>query len=244
MDRKQLLNDSSETMRIVLDGRQVGLWTQLPGIVKAVNFSEMTCTVQPAIQAGIVDETGKSQKVNLPLLIHVPILWLGGGDFIITTPIVNGDEVLIFWACRCIDAWWQSGKISPAMEARMHDLSDGFAFCGPRSQPNVISGISTDALQIRNKAGTTYIQLSADGKISLVSPTEIDLTAPLVSITGALVASGGITAATIATAGAGSATVGGSLNVTGQVTAGGIPLSTHHHTGVTTGGGTSGPPTP
>lgn len=171
MDRAQLLNDSEEAMRLVLDGRQSSIWTALPGIINSVDFDAMTCEVQPAIQGTIEDENGKTQSVNLPLLVDVPICFPSGGGFFVTLPIAAGDEVLVVMASRCIDAWWQSGGIQRPMEARMHDLSDGFAIPGPRSLVNVIESISATDLEIRNAAGNTYLSITASGKIGFKNAT-------------------------------------------------------------------------
>lgn len=45
------------------------------------------------------------------------------------------------------------------MENRKHDLSDGFAWFGPQSQPNKISSISTSTAQLRSDDGKAYIEL-------------------------------------------------------------------------------------
>lgn len=212
MDRSQLLNDAEIALRLALDGRQSSMWTALPGIITAVDLSTMTCTIQPAIQGTVENEDGSIQSVDLPVLIHVPICFPSAGGFIITLPMAVNDEVLVLWACRCIDAWWQSGGIQRPMEARMHDMSDGFALPGPRSIPHVPGSISTTDLQIRNNAGTTYLSVTPGGKIKMVAPSGVEIT--------------------------------GSLTVSGEVIGNGIHLSTHTHSGVTPGGGTSGPPVP
>lgn len=215
MDRNQLLNDNEQAFRIAMDGRLSGLWTAGPGIVQAVDFSTMTLSVQPAIQGVVEAEDGTLSNVNLPLLIHVPIQFPTAGGFSLTLPIQIGDEVLIVWASRCIDAWWQSSGVQRPIEARMHDLSDGFALVGIKSVPKVIPSISTTGAQLRNDAGTTYVEISGDGKIKLVSPSEIDITAPVVTLTGDINVSGAVTAA--------------------AVTIGSIPFASHIHSGVTTG---------
>lgn len=252
--RNELLNDPEEALRLALDGRQSSIYTSMPGIVISVNLAKMTCEVQIAIQGIIQNEDGTEKNVPLPPLLDVPIVFPSCGNFIITMPLAAGDEVLVCFASRCIDSWWQNGGVGVPLEARMHDLSDGFAIPGPRSSPNVVSGISSTGLQIRNKDGTTFIEIASDGKIKLVSPSEIDVTAPLVKVTGAMVVTGAVTtgaltAATLATSGGGSATIAGNMNVTGdvtaaEVTAGSIALSTHIHGGVQTGGGDTGVPIP
>ncbi len=193
-DRSQWLNDLETALRSALDGRQSTIWTAMPCIVKAVDFSAMTISAQPAIQGTVEDENGVITSVDYPLLVDVPIVFPSAGGFLITLPIAIGNEVLVVMASRCIDAWWQSGGIQRPMEARMHDLSDGFAIPGPRSQPNVVGGISTTGAQIRNDAGTTYVEISGDGKIKLVSPGEIDITAPAIVLTGVVTVTGDLTA--------------------------------------------------
>lgn len=179
MDRAQLLNDAEEAMRLVLDGRQSSMWTSLPGIVTAVDLVTNTVSVQPAIQGNVTDENGNVQLVNLPLLIHVPIVFPKAGGFIITFPIAIDDEVLVCFSSRCIDSWWQSSGIGKPMEARMHDLSDGFAIPGPSSVPNAVSGISATDLQIRNEDGDVFISIGADGKIKLVASAGVEITGDL-----------------------------------------------------------------
>ena len=209
-DRKQLLNCPEEAFRIASEGQQSSLWTALPAIATAVDFTKMTISAQPTIKGEITDENGATNFVNLPLLVDVPLCFPRAGGFSITFPVAVNDEVLIVFASRCIDAWWQSGGVQKAMEARMHDLSDGFAILAPSSQPKVLSAISSTAMQIRNDAGTSFIEISADGKIKL--------TASEVDIIGNLKVSGTIQGNT--------ATVP-------------IGLSTHVHGGVSTGGGST-----
>jgi len=188
-DRAQLLNDNEEAQRLILDGRQSNMWTALPGIVKSVDLSKMTCEVQPAIQGSTTAEDGVVTVVNLPLLVDVPIVFPRAGSFILTLPLAAGDEVLVCFSSRCIDAWWQLGGVQRPMEARMNDLSDGFAIPGPSSQAKLVTGISSTGAQLRNLAGTTYVEISADGKIKMKSPVAIEIDGD-VNVTGDVVADG------------------------------------------------------
>lgn len=206
----------------MLDGRQSQIWTSCPGIVTAVDFSEMTCSVQPAIQGIIEHEDGTEEYVDLPLLIHVPIVFPSAGGFTLTLPLKALDEVLVSFANRCIDAWWQSSGVQRPMEARMHDISDGFAIPGPHSKPRVLSGISSTGAQLRNDAGTAYIEISADGSMKMVMPA-----GKTFAVTGKL-------------------TVSSTIVATGEITGNGKALSTHTHpyswTG-SPGSGNTGAPT-
>jgi hypothetical protein len=222
----QILNDKETALRYALDGRQAQIWTAMPAIVTKVNLTAMTLECQPAIKGVQSNEDGSTTYVNLPVLLDVPICFPSAGGFTLTLPIAIGDEVLVIIANRCIDGWWQLGGIQVPIESRMHDLSDGFAIPGPRSQPRVVLNISATNAQLRNDAGTTYIEITPTGKINLVAPSGIGLTGPL-TLTGALAVTGAITA-------------------TGEVTAKSlttpVALSTHIHSGVTTGSGDTGAP--
>lgn len=224
-DPRQYLNDSEEANRLMLEGHQSGMWTAMPGIVQSVNLTNLTCVVQLAIQGRYEDPDGNINWVNIAPLQDVPIVFPSAGGFLITMPMAKGDEVLVMIASRCIDAWWQSGGYAnKPLEYRMHDLSDGFAIPGPKSVPKsaTLGAVSATDLQIRNNAGTTYISITSDGKIKLVSASEIDVTGNL-KVTGTISATGEITAQTAGTA---------------------IPVSTHLHTGVTTGASNTGAPIP
>jgi len=158
-------------------------------------------------------------------------VWPRAGGFALTFPIAAGDEVLVVFASRCIDSWWQSGGVGAPAEARMHDLSDGFAILAPTSQPKKLTGVSSTNVQLRDESGTTYVEITPDGKARVVAATQIDVEAPTVNITGDL-------------------NVTGEMNLVGQLTQsggtmsiGGIVFDTHKHTGVQPGSGTSGGPT-
>lgn len=212
-NRNELINDPEVALRTALDGRQANIWTALPGIVTAVDFTKMTCSVQPTIQGAITSEIGQVQYVNLPLLVDVPIVFPSAGGFTITLPLAVNDEVLVIFSSRCIDTWWQSSGVQKPIEFRMHDLSDGFAIPGPKSVPKVISAISSTGAQIRNNAGTTYIEIAANGKIKLVSAAGIEVTGNL-SVSG---------------------------TVTGNTATLPVGLTTHVHTSALPGNPTSGP---
>jgi hypothetical protein len=75
-----------------------------------------------------------------------------------------------------------------------------------------------------NGTPTQYVRFAAGG-ITVVSPGTITLQAPTVAVEGDL-------------------TVSGTVVADGDVEGAGVSLQTHVHSGVTTGGGNSGPPVP
>lgn len=224
MNREERLNDPEESLRLALESQQAKIWTALPGIVSGVDLAKQTVSVQPSVQGSVSDAQGNVTNVNLPLLVDVPIVWPRAGGFALTFPIKAGDEVLVVFSSRCIDAWWQSGGVGVAAESRMHDLSDGFAILAPTSQSKKLSNVSSANVQLRDEDGTTYVEIAPGGKMKLTGATSIDVAAPTINLNGNI-------------------NVTGRMVQTGTMSIGGVEFGTHKHTGVQPGSGTSGGPT-
>lgn len=205
MRRQERLDDPEDVLRVAMHGNQAKLWTAMPGIVESFDADKMTCVVQPAIKGVFSMSDGSTYEVTMPLLLDCPVHFVGGGGFSLTFPVTSGDECLVVFASRCIDAWWQSGGVQSQAELRMHDLSDGFAIVGFHSQPRAF-GVST-----------ANVQLVADGDVVMDIPPS-----------GPIVFSRPIIAPMVT----------GTTDVLG----GGKSLKDHMHTGVTPGGGITGPP--
>ena len=224
MDRNQLIDDTETAFRYALDNKQSQMWTATPAIVTKVNLVLMTLECQPAIKGIVSNEDNTVSYVNLPQLVDVPICFPSAGGFSLTLPIKLGDEVLVIFASRCIDAWWQSGGIAQPMELRMHDLSDGFAIPGPRSLPKALFytvPVSSTKAQLRNDSGTLVIELDPiAGKINLTAPNGFGLIGDL-EVIGEITATGEVTAKSLTAA---------------------VELSTHIHSGVSTGTSDTGAP--
>lgn len=168
MDPRERYNDPEETMRVLADSARASMWGALPGIVVSFNAAAMTVVVQPAISQ---ENLATAQQVNLPVLQDVPVVFPGGGGSTLTFPIGAGDECLLIFASRSIDAWWQSGGVQPAPFARTHSLADAFALVGVRSRANALGAVSTSAVQLRANGGGSLIELAqGTGAVRIVAP--------------------------------------------------------------------------
>ncbi|MDF0491605.1 Gp138 family membrane-puncturing spike protein [Sphingomonas sp. H39-1-10] len=181
MDPRQRLNDPTLAPMMEARKRQSQMWTALPGIIQSFDPAKMTAEIQPSIQGVEIDpQAGTTANKPLPLLVDCPVCFPGFGDAVLTFPIAQGDECLILFSSRCIDAWWQQGGVQPPMSYRMHSLSDGFCIPGGRSQPNVIPNISTGTAQLRSRDGETFIELDpAAKKVRIVAEGGIELVGPV-----------------------------------------------------------------
>lgn len=195
MDQRERLNDFEEGIRVAIEAAQRRMWTAMPAKIVSFDATKGTASAQIMIKAIWRDEKGVVSPVDMPVLLDCPVQRFGGGDFVITAPISVGDECLVVFSSRAIDAWWQSGQASLPVEYRMHDLSDGFIIPGFQSVPNAVTGWSTDALQIRSKSEPdVYVEVAANGKITVNTYGTVFMNCQQLIINGDVTVSGDLTA--------------------------------------------------
>jgi hypothetical protein len=165
--------DPVELYQRFRDAIQAGMRVSAPGIIQTVNYSACTVTVQLAIREKL-NFNGNLEWTEIPLLLDVPFFVYSGGGYCLTLPIQSGDDCLVVFGDTCMDAWWQSGGVQNQIERRRHDLSDGFAIVGFRSQPQVVSGYSPGTAQLRNASGSAYIEIAGESINIVSSNTTID----------------------------------------------------------------------
>lgn len=211
-------DDPEAVYREAVNGALAATWTSLPGIIESYDATKQTATVQPAVQGRITASDGTMMLVSLPLVTDVPVQFPSGGGFTLTFPVAKGDECLLVFASRGVDAWHALGGVQQPTGSRRHALSDAFAIVGVRSVPRALSGVSTSAVQLRNDAGTALVEIQPSGHIRSVAPAGFEVV--------------------------GNMTVSGTITTPADVVAGTVSMKTHIHSGVQTGGGTSGMPVP
>lgn len=236
MDRRERSSSPTDALLAVLAAKQAEIWTALPGVVKAFRKAtgsgpgkgivvDVQCSLQMFYRKP--GQTGDGQWIDVPLLLDCPVMFPGGGGFTLTFPVTVGDECLVVFASRCIDAWFESGgNANQQAEMRLHDLSDGFAFVGVRSRPRTLSPeVNGTDVELRSDDGTTKIALKSDGSILLKSPVSVTLDTPTTHMTGNL-------------------QVDGNIHADGDVVADTVSLHDHIHHGVDRGTQDTDPPTP
>ncbi len=211
MDRRERIDDPEETLRMAFEGWQARLWTAMPGIIQTFDAEKMTCSVQPSITGNVRQQDGTFTTIRMPLLLDCPVQFQGGGGATLTFPLKEGDECLVVFASRCIDAWWSYGGVQDQAELRMHNLSDGFVLPGVRSQPRKFT-VDTTATQLRTDDGQAFVEINtttrnikaqttgniaaqADGNITANASGSASITAPTITLNGAVTINGTITVA-------------------------------------------------
>lgn len=191
-----------------------------------------TVDVQPLVAQ--VDGNGNATPHGT--LYSLPYFRLqGGANAVILDPQV-GDLGLAVFASRDISAVKTTKAAAPPGSGRQFDMADGLYLGGFLND--------TPAQYVRFHAGG--VQIVTPGDVEVQAGGDVAVTAQNVTIEGADTVT--VTSAAIELDGpvhiTGALTGDSTAVFAGDVTGAALNLSTHKHTGVTTGGGTSGGPVP
>jgi hypothetical protein len=219
----KLYNIKEEVYRKMLDGISNTIRVSAPGVIQSFNPTTQTAIIQLSTKEKI-NLNGNLSWEQIPLLVDVPVLFPRAGGFSITFPVQAGNECLVIFGDNCIDGFWQSGGTDNIqLDKRRHDLSDGMAIITGISQPNKLSGVSTSSMQIRSDDGSTVID---------VKEGILTMTATTVNINS--------TNLNINTTNYSMSAQNSNSNANGNTTIDGRKFLTHEHSGVQTGGSSTG----
>lgn len=228
MNRSERIENPEEAIRTALEGFKRNLWTAVPVKVVSYDGTKQTVQLQPTTMVRVQQPDGSVSNQPMPVIPRAPVHWGGSGGWFVTHQIGVGDEGIALICSRSLDGWMNAGGIQPPTEARYNDLTDAVFIPGINSQPNNLSNVTADGIEIRNRAGDIKVKLTSGGiSLSDANGNIINMFDGGIRIVG----------------------VGG-VNINGAViddngditTKHGTSLDHHVNTGVTAGGSNSGPP--
>lgn len=150
---KNNLNSYDALMQIIKDDIFINLNVCLPATVKKYNSSNNTADLQPSIQAVMSDNT----FVDLPLLLKVPVLELGGKGLSVKIPLEAGDTGIVIFCDRDITLFKQEKKNTQPNTLRQHDLSDGIFI------PMRFGNSGSSNISIESADGNTKLEITSNG---------------------------------------------------------------------------------
>ena len=164
------------------------------------------------------------REESIPVLNAVPVIWPRSGGASLTFPVKSGDGCLILFTQRSIDEYKSSGEVSTPLDPRAFDLSDAVAIMGFVSFSG--GGGPSDSVQL--KFGSATIN---------VKEGEVEITAGDIALKGNVAIDGNLT---VAGAGGGGGVV--NINAPALLHNGKNVGDTHTHSGVQSGGSSTGVP--
>jgi hypothetical protein len=186
MDRRARYFDQLSWMKALIDQALTHTWVAAPGIVQSFSPSDCTAAVQVAVmwQARGQDGTWKDQS-PAPIIPKALVLFPGNGSFQFTFPLKSGDEGLLVFCDRCIDAWWKQGGVQGQYDTRKHDATDGVFIPGLKSIPNVPSNINSTSAELRSSSGDTKIAFDDTNGLIITTSNQLKINGNL-QVTGTI----------------------------------------------------------
>lgn len=208
--------------------------TAIPVVVKSVIRNGSDGRAEYVSALPLITQTDADGKAVDPVVIpKLPFFRYQHGSAAVVCDPVVGDVGLAVFAQQDVSS--NDGATEPKAPAtfRCFDMSDGFYFGG-----------------FFGKKPETFIRIEQDGAITVNCKTatvnasqKTEVTCPTNKINGTLTVTGLITGTGgLAISGGSGASVNGSMTTTGDVTAGGISLQNHVHSGVQGGNSNTGKP--
>jgi hypothetical protein len=125
-----------------------GLGSRSPTITATINYQK---SYQQPNEKGVYGIVGR----NYPIMVDVPVYVYGGGTAALKMPIAVGDDCLICFNDRDIDAWLTTGNVTQVGTARLHSFTDGIALVGLRPFTKPYATWSSTDAELAN--GTTKV---------------------------------------------------------------------------------------
>lgn len=177
----------------------------------------------------------QNAPINPPNIYDVPYGAVRGGNAGIITHFVPGDNVIIGFCQRQIDATKNTGNSSTPSLFRFFSLQDAVVLSHwSNNEPTIYLKITDDEITIQ--ATNKPITISSTGDVTvnsnnatINSNTLAKIAAPTIELDGNITVSGNLTIGA------------SSFSSSGPSTIDGHPFSAHTHSGVTTGTGNTGP---
>lgn len=135
------------------------------GQIVSFNSAKKTAQVQILFKRQLPNGT----SVSNPVLVDVPVFTMQGGGAALQLPIAAGDQCVVLFSDRNLDAWYQNGAEAVPMTSRAHDLSDGIALVGVNALTSLLA--ANPALEVRLSYQGALVGLKG-GKVAIQNQTE------------------------------------------------------------------------
>lgn len=127
----------------------------MPGVVVSYDAASQTAQIQLGVKSNYISESGDRASESIAPLTDVPVIHLGGGGYRTVYPVAKGDTALVVFGSRSITDWLVQGRVVEPQADHRHDLSDGIAIVGLRTQKNLLKSVPTDRMSIGSDTGAS-----------------------------------------------------------------------------------------
>ena len=158
-----------ETAEIIGEAIQdsfIDVHTAIPGSVQKYYADKRTADIRVEVKRVLLDENETYVTEELPQLVNVPVAFMRGGGYSITTPISEGDTGLIIFSEVSIDQWRSLGGVASPGEIGRHTLTAGIFYPGLTADKDNPGAAPTDGL-VMSREGGASIKVKSDDTVTV-----------------------------------------------------------------------------
>ena len=232
-DPEKNYDNLTDALQFVFEQMLKSLYIDIPGIIESYNNATKRAIVRPAVKLKRTTGQFESQAS----IVDVPVIWPGGGGFILYSQLVVGNPVTIWFSQRGIEQFKETfAESSPGIG--LFNKED--AYVVPGFGALSITPATSTGISMQSDDGQNYIVIE-DDVIKIVTPGAV--TVECATLNAAVSGTTNITCPNV--------NLTGNLNITGNITltdgdiiSDGISLETHAHPilGGSSAPGPTGPP--
>jgi len=175
-----------EVFAAAMDARLEEVRVCVPARVESYDGTTQKADVQPLVKRRHEDEFGDLQVESLPVVPGVPVIFPGGGGFLLQFPVSAGDTGLLLFSADSIDKWLdQGGLVDPESHHRF-SLSDGIFLPGLR--PFSVPRLQSPSALVIGADGGMQVQVSqAEIKLGPIATDPLILSTPFLTAFATLI---------------------------------------------------------
>ena len=158
---------STELINKGIENRLDSLWTAIPATVVSVDYSTLTCSVQPKVK---LQNPSSEELEDLPIIQGVPIACQKSGDSVLLMPPVVGDVVLVLFTKYALDNLLKDDQTADPNNVRRFSINDCIVAGGLHTSIDTVPTIAAEETMLYHRSGA-YIKIDSDGDITIHGKT-------------------------------------------------------------------------
>jgi hypothetical protein len=164
----------AEVFRRLVPQFLANVHTAFPVRVESYDAAKQEADVKPVL----LHITSIGERLEMPVIPHVPVLCLRGGGFFVSVPVKPGDFGLVVICQGALDHWLRKGGVNVDPQYRRRHYLDDAVFLPvnlyPEAQPLV--GAHAENLVVGKDDGA-QIHITPDGDVCLGTESPTDFVA-------------------------------------------------------------------
>ena len=158
---------ATELINLIIDQRLESLWTAIPANVISVDYSTLTCSVQPKTK---LTNPPSDELEDLPIIQDVPISFQkSGGSVLLMLPEV-GDVIIVMFTKYALDNLLKDYSTADPDNVRRFSINDCIVVGGLHTSIESVPAIASEEAMLYHKSGA-FIKIDSSGNITLHGTT-------------------------------------------------------------------------